>query len=162
MKTLFVLRHAKSSWSNPGLRDFERPLNKRGRLAAPRIGKEMAARNYRPEIIISSPAERAKQTTSLVVEAAGLKTPVTFDPGIYGSGVNSLVYIVSEIPDTVESAMIVGHNPGFEYLVETVTGLSERMPTAALAVIRISGESWSEFSSGCGDLIDLLRPKDLD
>ena len=161
MKTLFVLRHAKSSWDHPELSDFERPLNRRGEKAAPRIGAEMAVRGYNPAIIISSPAVRAKQTTALVADAAGLESQIVYNRSIYGSGVSALVYIVSEIPDDFDSAMIVGHNPGFEHLVAALSGESHRMPTAALAVIDFDASSWTEIESGSGKLVDFLVPKQL-
>ncbi|MDH3493595.1 MAG: histidine phosphatase family protein [Acidobacteriota bacterium] len=161
MKTLFVLRHAKSSWDHPELSDFERPLNKRGKKAAPLIGAAMSERGYRPDIIISSPARRAKETTDLVTAAGEFAAVITFNQSIYGSGVNTLIHIVSDIPESAQSAMLVGHNPTFERLVEVLTGQTVRMPTAAVAVIGLDIPNWGETAAGMARLLDHLIPKDL-
>ncbi len=160
MKRLFVLRHAKSSWNDPGLPDFERPLNKRGKKAAPFMGNVMRERGYCPEIILSSPAERAKQTSMLFRESAGLEAEILYEPRIYGAGVNSLIDVLSNIDDGIAAPIIVGHNPGFEDLVQYLTGHYKRMPTTALAVVDLGIDSWSDLSRQSGNLIDILRPKE--
>ncbi len=160
MKTLFVLRHAKSSWDCPGLSDYERPLNKRGKKTAPFIGKLMAEKRYIPECILSSPAKRAEQTTTLVMESSGIEADVFFDKRIYEASANTLLHIVSETKEKFESAMIVGHNPGFESLVEVLIGKHNRLTTANLAVIDLNIKTWHEISSNCGNLQDLIRPKE--
>ena len=160
MKTLYVLRHAKSSWDYPELPDFERPLNKRGEKAAPFIGQIMREEDLLPEFILSSPAQRAKQTANLVKDSANLDAEISLDQRIYGASANSLLHIVSEIDDTYESAMIVGHNPGFEGLVGVLISSYERMPTAALAVIEFEIDKWSEIGNEIGKLAELLRPKE--
>ncbi|REJ75369.1 MAG: histidine phosphatase family protein [Acidobacteria bacterium] len=159
MKTLYVLRHAKSSWDHPELSDFERPLNDRGRKAAPFMGRLMAERDLVPEVIVSSPAVRAKTTARLASEAGDFGAEIRFDERIYGAGSNTLVYIVAEIDDSYSSAMIVGHNPGFEDLVAALTGESHRFPTAALAVIDLDVPNWSEVTRGTGSLRELFIPK---
>ena len=160
MKTLYVLRHAKSSWDNRGLSDFERPLNKRGYRTAPFMGELMLSKNLIPEAIISSPAERAKQTAVLVRQTANIEAEIQFNQGIYESSTHNLLYIVSEFDDKVNSAMIVGHNPGFEGIVETLSGEYQRMPTATLAVIDLDIESWNEVKPSYGRLREILRPKE--
>jgi phosphohistidine phosphatase len=161
MKTLLLLRHAKSSWDNTGLKDFDRPLNERGQEAAPLIGKAMRKRKLQPDLIISSPAVRAKETTQLVRDAAGLTPKINYEEGIYEASTRNLLEIVSRIDDSVHVAMMVGHNPGFEELLTVLTGETKRMPTAALALIELNIEKWSEVSSGRGTLIWLIKPKDL-
>ena len=161
MKTLLLLRHAKSSWDDAGLRDFDRPLNKRGLESAPLMGKAMRQRKLQPDLIISSPAVRAKETTQLVRNAAGLTPKVNYEEGIYEASVSRLVEIVSRIDDSVRIAMMVGHNPGFEELLGVLTGETKRIPTAALASIELNIEKWGEVSSGTGALKWLLKPKDL-
>ncbi len=160
MKTLFVLRHAKSSWDNAELSDFERPLNKRGRETAPFVGELMKSKNLVPETIICSPATRAKETAKRVQAAAEFDVEIEFDERIYESSVHNLLYIVSEINDDFDTAMIVGHNPGFEGIVQTLCGNYERMPTATLAAIDLKIESWSDVKPQCGNLREILRPKD--
>lgn len=160
MKTLFVLRHAKSSWDFPHLSDFERPLNKRGNKTAPFMGELMARKDFSPDVILSSPAHRAKRTSELVHESAGLDAEILFDEKIYASSTHRLLYIISEIDNAHSSAMIVGHNPGFEGIVRVLSGEYQRMPTAALAVIDLDIKNWNEVKQMCGSLREVLRPKE--
>src|SRR5262245_40120041 len=150
MKTIFVLRHAKSSWDNPDWSDFERPLNSRGLDAARFIGGLIYERQLAPEIIISSPAKRAKQTAVLVKEIAEIAKPVTFDERIYEASPLTLFNLIREFDDKRESVLIVGHNPGFENLVRVLTGETVQMPTAALAKINLDVEKWSDIENGAG------------
>lgn len=162
MKTLYLLRHAKSSWDDPSLKDFDRPLNHRGQKAAPKMGAFMRKKKVKPDVVISSPAVRASQTTELVREGAGMTTPVRFEAEIYEATPQPLLTIVRGIDDQMNSAMLVGHNPGFEELLAALTGESKRMPTAALACIELDVQRWSEVASGSGKLSWLIRPKDLE
>jgi phosphohistidine phosphatase len=161
MKTLLLLRHAKSSWKDDGLKDFDRPLNQRGLKAAPAIGKLIRKRKLEPDLVLSSPAERARQTSQLVFEAAGLKTEVRFDERIYEAGVARLLEIISQIDDEANVAMLVGHNPGFEELQEALTGEAHGFPTAALACIEVNIEKWNKIRAGVGRLEWLVKPKEL-
>ena len=162
MKTLYLLRHAKSSWDDPGLKDFDRPLSGRGLKAAPRMGSYIRKEKIRPDLILSSPAFRAKQTTTLVCEAAGLTDVVIhFDERIYEASAQRLFEIVVGLKDNLDSAMMVGHNPGFEELLAALTGESKRMPTAALACIELNVKKWSDVSANSGKLKWLIKPKDL-
>ncbi len=160
MKTLFLMRHAKSSWGDANLSDFERPLNERGLSAAPLIGKIMFDRQFQPELIISSPAERAKQTAMLVKEAAQIDGEINFDKRIYEANFPTLVQILAETGEDVESVLFIGHNPGFENLLNVLTGAAQPMPTAALAVIDLNINNWREITPNCGTLRVLIRPKD--
>lgn len=162
MKTLYLLRHAKSSWDDASLKDFDRPLNNRGQKTAPKMGAFMRKQKIKPDIVISSPAVRASQTTELVREAAGLTAPLHFEAEIYEATPQRLLTIVQGIDDQMKSAMLVGHNPGFEELLAALTGESKRMPTAALACIELDVPRWSEVASGSGKLSWLTRPKDLE
>ena len=161
MKTLYVLRHAKSSWDNNSLSDFERPLNERGFETAPIMGEMMRENDFVPEIIVCSTAKRAEQTAQLVKESAEFEAKIKFEDAIYEASSQTLLRIVSEISDEFNSALIVGHNPGFENLVRVLTGKSETMPTAALAVIDLEIENWSETNADIGNLREFIRPKDL-
>ena len=161
MKKLLLLRHAKSSWKDASLRDFDRPLNKRGLKAAPMVGETIRKRKLRPELVLSSPAERAKETTRLVCDAAGLRTTVRYEAGIYEATAQRLLSIVSEIEDEVSIAMMVGHNPGFEELLEVLTGEPQRLPTAALMLVELGIEKWREVGPGTGRLEWLVKPKGL-
>lgn len=160
MKTLFVLRHAKSSWDNPDLADFERPLNSRGLDAARFIGELIYDRNLEPQIIVSSPAKRAKQTAVLVKELAGVNKPVAFDERIYEASPLTLFNLIREFDEKYDSVLIVGHNPGFENIVRMLTGESVSMPTAALAKINLTAEKWSDLDIDSNELEFLIRPKE--
>lgn len=161
MKTLYLLRHAKSSWDDPGLKDFDRPLNKRGLKAAPKIGAYLLKEKIRPDLILSSPAMRAKQTTAMACEAAGLSSLVRFDERIYEASLHRLFEIVAGFPDGINIAMMVGHNPGFEELLAAITGEVHPMATATLACIELNLEKWSEVTGGAGKLKWLVKAKEL-
>lgn len=161
MKTLFLLRHAKSSWNDASLTDFERPLNERGQNAAPLIGEFMRRQKLRPNLILCSPAERARQTIALVSQAAAFKAELRYDERIYAATRARLSAVVSQIDEGVGKVLLVGHNPGLEELIESLTGEVLRMPTAALALITLNIERWAETREQCGQLIQLVKPKEL-
>jgi phosphohistidine phosphatase len=161
MKTLFLLRHAKSSWIDPSLSDFDRPLNDRGRKTAPFMGKLMKDKGFDPAIILCSPAVRARQTAQTIRETGGIFTEVRFDDRIYEASPNGLLQVISEINDADSSAMLVGHNPGIEGFIRYLTGGLEAMPTAALAVIDLRIDKWAEVDDGCGTVREVYRPKEL-
>jgi phosphohistidine phosphatase len=161
MKTLLLLRHAKSSWEDPTLQDFERPLNDRGREAAKRIGRYIKKRRLCPDLVLSSPAVRAKETVKLVLNAAGVKVDVRYDQRIYEAGPLQLVEVVSQTPADERSVLLVGHNPGMEELLQLLTGHSERMPTAALAKIKLNIQKWNTLVTAQGSLEWLVKPKEL-
>ena len=160
MKKLYLLRHAKSSWDDASLTDFDRPLNGRGRKAAPFMGKIVADREIRPAIIVSSPAVRARQTAELFKDAAGLKCELRFDKQIYEASLNDLRTVVSELDDEFGSALLVGHQPGTGELIRFLTGESPEVPTACFASIVLNVDMWSEISNCLGRLELLLRPKE--
>lgn len=160
MKRLLVLRHAKSSWDDASLADFDRPLNDRGRKTAPFMGALMSREGLVPDRILSSPARRARETAELTREAADLEAPVMFDERIYEATAGELVRVVSELGNEVFSALLVGHNPGMEGVVRVLTGEQEEMPTAALAVIDLDVPGWSSVSPASGRLIRIFRPKE--
>lgn len=160
MKWLYLLRHAKSSWDDPTLSDFDRPLNGRGRKAAPFMGKLIAEREIRPEIILSSPAVRARQTAELFKDAAGLKSPLRFEKQIYEAGLSDLRAVVSELEVEFASALLVGHQPGTGDLIRFLTGESPEVPTACFAAISLNVENWQDIRNGSGKLDLILRPKE--
>lgn len=160
MKTLYILRHAKSCWADASLSDFERPLNERGIKAAPFMGKLMAEKNFQPDLILSSPAVRARQTAMMVKKAGRMQTEIHYDERIYEASPLRLMEIVSEIDNSVESVLLVGHNPGFEGLVKFLTGEFQSIPTAALAVIDLETDDWEAVYPECCNLRTLIRPKE--
>jgi phosphohistidine phosphatase len=160
MKTLYVLRHAKSSWDDAELADFDRPLNDRGETTAPFVGELMAENGFEPDLIVSSPAVRARETSRLVKEAAQMPAEIVYDDRIYEASPRTLQIVAASIDDRFASAMLVGHNPGMEGFVRLLTGRSEEMPTTALAVIDLDIERWAEIDTGLGTLRRMIRPKD--
>jgi phosphohistidine phosphatase len=161
MKTLLLLRHAKSSWKDSNVKDFDRPLNQRGLKAAPAVGRLMRKRKLEPNLVLSSPAERARQTVQLVLESARLKTELRYDERIYEATGASLFEIVAQIDDDANIAMLVGHNPGLEELLATLTGEAGTLPTAALACIELEIEKWGKVKAAAGRLKWLVKSKEL-
>lgn len=161
MKTLLLLRHAKSSWDDSTLRDFDRPLAQRGLRDAPAIGHALKDRGPLPDLAISSPAARARATVEAVIAAASLGLSPQFDESIYAASSAELMKVVRRLPDDAICALMVGHNPGFEDLLFRLTKVSEAMPTAALACIEFQIERWEDVEDGSGKLAWLLTPKTL-
>ena len=143
------------------LSDFERPLNKRGLKAAPFMGELMRSRGYIPQVVISSPAMRARQTAEMAVAAGEFGDIIQFEPRIYESSPQTLLNLAGQIDDQFSAAMLVGHNPGMESFVRILTGDSESMPTAALAVIELNIDSWADIHPGAGTLREFIKPKHL-
>lgn len=162
MKTLLILRHAKSSWDNAQLTDYERPLNSRGKIDAPRIGQLLREQELVPDLIITSSAERALATAEAVALASGYEQEIQATRSFYHADPEAYFEVLCQLDDVHERVMVVGHNPGVEELVEELTDLWEQMPTAALAQISLPIDHWHEFEDGTtGDLVNLWRPKEL-
>jgi phosphohistidine phosphatase len=162
MKTLLLLRHAKSSWNDASLKDFDRPLNERGLRAAPLVGRFMREQKISPDLLLCSPARRARETVALVKQAAHWDAPVRFDERIYEAGVEQLIEVISQIEEKVNKALLVGHNPGMEALIFQLTGEEKRVPTAALAQVTLDIEKWGKTHTDCGTLDWLVKPKQLE
>lgn len=161
MKTIYLLRHAKSSWKDESLSDIERPLNGRGKKAADTMGAFLKREKILVDLVLSSSAVRARQTIDRVLVAANIVTDVRFDERIYEAGVQRLVEIVRQIENGKKNVVLVGHNPGFEELLEWLTGTIERMQTGALAKIGLKTTSWNSVSEKSGTLEWIVRPKQL-
>ena len=166
MKYIFLLRHAKSSWDDLNLRDFDRPLSKRGFQDAPKMGKFLRKISYRPEYIVSSPAERARQTTLLCLE--GMKKDeslVTWDHGLYFETVASYFKAIHKTPTNRESIMLVGHNPLIEETVGVLSGGKHstvfRVPTAGLVCLESYAIRWDEINPGTCQVKWMMIPKIL-
>jgi phosphohistidine phosphatase len=162
MKTLLVLRHAKSSWNDSALPDHERPLNDRGRRDAPLMGDVLRQLPLTPTMILSSDAVRAHTTAEAVAEAAGWRGDVVLDHRLYLAGPDDIMAVLREVPDGSATVMVVGHNPGLEDLIAMLAGEPHAMPTAALAQLALPIEHWSELDASTrGTLEGLWRPKEL-
>lgn len=160
MKTLFILRHAKSSWANPESSDFDRQLNEQGLKTVPQMGEMIFDNQFQPALILSSPAKRAKQTAILIKETAQINGKIEYDERIYEASPHALLQVIAEQGAENESLMLVGHNPGLEGLIKILTGELQPMPTAALAVIDLGAQNWNEINAESGKLRAVFRPKD--
>ena len=162
MKTLLVLRHAKSSWNDPELDDHARPLNKRGKRDGPRMGELMRKYGLMPDIVISSDAVRAQLTADAVAEAARYAGEILLDPRLYMASPADILSLLRTVRENAETVMIIGHNPGLEELVEQLTGERQDMPTAALAHIVLEIDQWRDLTlSTRGTLLGHWRPKEI-
>jgi phosphohistidine phosphatase len=169
MKTLTLLRHAKSAWDDPVARDFDRPLNKRGRRAARTIGREMRAQGLEFDHVIASPALRVKETLADVADGYGQALEPQYEQRIYLAAPETLLEIVQAVKDGAGRLLIVGHNPGLERLALMLTNggdlraeLAIKYPTATIAEISLPVESWRDVREGAGTLTRFIRPRDLD
>jgi phosphohistidine phosphatase len=161
VKTLLVLRHAKSSWADSSIDDHERPLNARGRRDAPRVGELLRDRQLVPDVWITSDAERAQATAEAAARAAAYPGELTIEPALYLASPADIYRVLRDVAGRKQTVMIVGHNPGVSDLVAQLTGEREELPTAALAQIALPIDDWSEMSASTrGTLVFLWRPKD--
>jgi len=172
MKTLGLFRHAKSDWHDARLRDFDRPLNPRGRSGALLMGRHILDHGIKWRRIIASPAVRVTQTIELAAEAAGQTPPLNWDRRIYLASSPTLVELLRELDSDPETVLMVGHNPGLEDLIFDLVPddgssplrdmVEEKFPTAAFAVLELDIPNWREIRDGCARLVHLMRPRDLD
>ena len=160
MKHLLVMRHAKSSWDDPGFADIDRPLNERGKRTAPFMGALMRRRDLLPDCIISSPADRALTTARLAKEGGAFDAPLETDDRIYEASPNTLRQIVANTDNACASVLLVGHNPGLEGVIRYLTGETHAMPTGAVAVIDLDVENWQQVDAGVGTLIKIYKPRE--
>jgi phosphohistidine phosphatase len=162
VKTLLLLRHAKSSWKNPDQADHDRPLNKRGRGDAPRIGRVVRDARLVPDVIISSTAARAVETAERVAETAGCADRIEHDGRVYHADPESIIEVVSQVCGDPGCVMVIGHNPGLELLLEALTDAEEELPTAAMARIEIEIDRWAELAAAStATLVQVWRPREL-
>jgi phosphohistidine phosphatase len=162
MKKLLLLRHGKSSWKETALPDHDRPLKKRGREAAQRMGRLLSELDLVPDHILSSSAARALETARRTVDAAKYHGDVETVPALYHADPQSLAAIVSHVPDQFASVLIIGHNPGLEDWLARLIGRHETMTTAALAQVELPLDSWLNLSLDTrGELKGLWRPKEF-
>ena len=162
MRTLLILRHAKSSWNYPELSDYDRPLNRRGKRDAPRMGTYLREQGLIPDRILSSSAKRARRTASKVAKACGYAGKVKKLDAFYDAVPGVFFETLQALPKKYECVMVVGHNPTMEHLVTYLTGQIRRMPTAALAHIELPIQRWEalDLNTG-GTLVNLWTPKTL-
>jgi phosphohistidine phosphatase len=169
MKTVLLVRHAKSSWDDPGVDDHERPLNKRGKHQAPELGRLVYAENLTPDLILSSTAKRARKTAQAVAKNCGYDGEINYVEGFYPGGPAAYLRVLSKLPAGVRRVMVVGHNPGLEEFLSELVGaigapggseseVSPALPTATLAQVDLNLEDWRDLGAGTrGQLVRILR-----
>ena len=172
MKTLALLRHAKSDWSDARARDFDRPLNARGVRGAQAMGEYIKSTCLRFDRIIASPAVRVAETIEEACKAWGHTFPVEWDRRIYLASSATLIDLLRELSGDPENVLMIGHNPGLEDLIfdlvpdDGTSPLREevevKFPTATFAVMELAIERWADLDERCGKLIAMKRPRDLD
>ena len=161
MKRLTLIRHAKSDWSVAAQSDFERPLNRRGEKAAPLMGNRLAERGFTPDLMISSPAKRARQTVELIAAELGYPLgKIEFGEGIYDAGLKTLVNLLQNLDNRYGNVLLIGHNPGFSELGQWLSEQSpDWLPTCGLLELELAVDQWSAVSPGCATLLRFDFPK---
>ena len=171
MKLLYLFRHAKSSWDDPDLDDFDRPLNKRGRKSAKAMAAFFRESGITPETILCSPAKRTRETLKHLAPVLGT-APVHLDRRIYEASYQTLLLCLADLPPEVNSTLLIGHNPGLERLALYLMSdhghgpggarLQDKYPTGSLAVLSAPADRWDDLKVGSCRLDDFVRPADLD
>ncbi|MEM1135011.1 MAG: histidine phosphatase family protein [Bacteroidota bacterium] len=161
MKTLYIVRHAKSSWKDESLDDYDRPLNKRGKRDAPFMGEKLKEQKILPDLIIASPAKRANATAKILAKKMGYKVDdIKWKKNVYDAFTEDLLEIVRAQKDTVNSLMLVGHNPELTSLSNHLTEFKiYNIPTTGISCIRFLGDKWSEIQPKSGEHIFFDYPK---
>lgn len=168
MRSLYLLRHAKSDWDNSSLADFDRPLSKRGLSAAPRMGKFMADHGYIPELILCSTAKRTRQTLNAILPHFGDVRNIDLTDRIYSGGAQEYFNLISSQDIEARSILLIGHNPSIQGLALALSGsgdqkmmreMAEKYPTAGLSVITFEIDSWNKLDQGAGHLEHFTTPR---
>ena len=170
MLSLALLRHAKSSWDASDLDDFDRPLNARGRLAAPVMGQALRDFPFAPQIVLCSPAKRTRETLHLVDPALGeRRDDVLFEHQLYLTSAETLLERLRHVPATAKTVLVIGHNPGLHELAlmlaghgdaKSISRLEDKFPTAALAILTFPQTSWRDVGPAAGYLEGFITPRD--
>lgn len=167
-RTVTLLRHGKSSWADPALADFDRPLAPRGRRASKLIAKHLRKAKVRPALVLCSPAIRARETLEAIRPVLG-DAPVELEPRLYAAPSEELLERLRAVADSVDSVLLIAHNPGLQDLALALAAneadrarLREKFPTGALATFTAKGKSWSALGPGTAELVDYVVPRDLE
>ena len=160
-RTLLLVRHAKASKGDPGMRDRDRALDERGQRDAPKMGKRLAKREMRPDLIVSSPALRALATAQLIAEALGVRAAeIKVDERLYATNPATLLGIIQELDDTLKRVMLVGHNPEFSELAHRFSSEITEMPTCSVAEFEFASTAWSDVGKLAPEKATLDHPKE--
>jgi phosphohistidine phosphatase len=168
MHTIYLLRHAKSSWSDPTLPDQQRPLARRGRRDAKRVAKHLVQLGIVPDLVLCSSAQRTRETLELLRAALGATTSVVLEAELYAASADTLLEHLRAVPEEVASLMLIGHNPGLQDLALLLASagaelerLEAKFPTAALATLALPNATWSQLSQADAMLDAFVVPKQL-
>jgi phosphohistidine phosphatase len=163
MKTLLILRHAKSSWKDESIDDYDRPLNERGKKEAPRMGKLLLDEDLLPDLILSSDAKRCRRTIEKLCSASGYRGETLLCGELYLATPATHLRAISRLPEPAERVLLVGHNPGLEQLLELFIQRYEPLTTAALAYVRLPElNRWAEINADTrGELVKHWQPTEL-
>jgi phosphohistidine phosphatase len=165
LRRLYLLRHAKSSWDEPGLADHDRPLAPRGRRAVELLAAHVTSEGIAPQLVLCSSARRARETLDGIAPALGDGAEVQIEDDLYPASDSDLVERLRAIPDSVQSVMLVGHNPAIQFLALTLggrglPGVDQKYPTGALATLTFTG-SWRDLEPDAAELAGFVKPRDL-
>jgi phosphohistidine phosphatase len=162
VKTILLMRHAKSSWKDKNIKDRKRPLGKRGKRNAPQMGELIKEKELIPQIILSSSAERAKQTSELFSKGSGFQGETKYIDSLFMAEADEYIKALRALPDDIERVMVIGHNPGLESLLPLWTGQIEALPTSAIAYLVAPIQHWGDLNKDSKlDLVEIWRPKEL-
>lgn len=170
MKRLYFLRHAKSDWKNADFSDHDRPLNKRGRRACIKMAQVFENLGVSPDIVLCSTAERTRETAKRIMKTGAFNWNIQYEKALYGASADTILSQIRALPDAYQSVLIIGHNPGIEYVVtglardESTDGMlariSRKYPTGALACLEFETNAFSDISVHSGTLNHFVKPKD--
>lgn len=161
MKTLFIIRHAKSDWENPLLSDFDRPLNKRGQKDAPFMGSILAKTHIHPDLVLSSPAVRARMTAIEIAKRIGYNTDlIVYNEAFYAADCDTIEVILKSIPSTQQTVFLVGHNPGLTEFSEYISGHSiVNIPTCGVVCMQLKENDWQSIGRDSALFVSFDYPK---
>lgn len=163
MKTLLLMRHAKSSWKDPKAADLERPLNKRGKKDAPFMGEVLKEKELLPQKILASTARRVRETVEGVAKGSHYRGEIEFSDQLYLAEPEVYLAMLHALPESIERVMIAGHNPGLEGLLQRLSGQIESLPTGSVAYLSLTIRTWEELGDEThAELVEVLRPHDLE
>jgi phosphohistidine phosphatase len=162
MKTLLIMRHAKSSWKDPDLDDHDRGLSSRGKKDAPRMGELLKDEKLLPDYIVTSSARRARKTADHVALASGFRGECRMTGELYLAGPDKILEVIRQLPDAYERPLVIGHNPGLEEFLDRHLGTFTPLTTAALAHLEFESDSWQSLAPATkGNLVRLWQPREL-
>jgi phosphohistidine phosphatase len=168
VRTIVLLRHGKSSWSDPTLADLDRPLAPRGERSSKRIAKYMRRKGIRPALVLCSPSLRTRQTLEAIKPSLAKGCSVELVPELYAASEQELLERLRALPESASSVILIGHNPGLQELALALASrgtdlakLEEKFPTAALATLVVESESWAALKHGDAELVEYVLPREL-